>query len=316
MNYEKIISEGLKGWWGNHHAIHTAIIAAAVYVVTSLLLLATGTVFFNSWQTYVQYVIQTQFGSASASITPPFSFLVFSVVLVIPLFFINYFLLGRLIFLAISKTRPMPTPFDLKKGIRFGILELLVSLAAMVCWYNKKWLLVLLAALAGVVLAVMGAVSQPQNWVFLAIGVLLAVLGLFAYFFVVYYNAFRLMLAEVIFVEQNKNMGESMAQAWKISDHKVWRIFAGTLLARLALGIVMAIVGIVLVVLIYLLTPPNSPFHSPELLLTSFTLIMLLNAFGQALSFLVDGFFVVELYRQIQSEPTVKPPATSLKMLP
>lgn len=295
MEYGKIVSEGLRGWWKKPKAIRYGLFVFFASLAFSLFSTGIGALLFGSLEKYIQFFFGLDNANASpADFSVILAFFVASFLLGFAFFIILRIIEGKLLREAMLARRPVPS-FDTEKGLRFVVLGIASSVAALFCWYNKKWLLLLLGCLIGVVLLAVGVASK--NWMAVFAGALLALaLGL-AYLIVTAYNSVRLALADLVFVEKNQSIGSALRESRKISDKKAFRVFIAFF--------VVGLVGFVLIFLVFLVSMLLSvaASFSAGLQWPAFLLSLLTGAILNALLLLITAFAAVEVYAQVLREP-------------
>jgi len=298
MDYGKILSEGFQGWWKKPNAIRLATYVFLVSLFFSLVLMGIGSFLFGSLEKYVQF----SFGADSAAdpladFSTVLAFFGIAILFGIVLFVVMRILEGK-IFAEALQSKRFAEPFSIEKGLRFAVLSIASSLVALFCWYNKKWLLLLLGCLIGVVLLVFGIVSQ--NWVVILLGALLALLLGIAYTAIATYNSVRLALADLVFVEKNHSIGTALRESWKISEKKVLRVFIAFFLVGIMYFVLAFLVGLVPGIL------NLAAAFSKELQLPVFLLHLAISAIMNGLLLLITSFAAVEIYEQVLREPMVE----------
>ncbi len=298
MDYGKILSEGFQGWWKKPKAIQYGVYIFLASLFFSFILMGIGALLFGSLEKYVQF----SFGADNetdplADFSAILAFLAVAMIFGVALFVILRILEGK-IFAEALQAKRLAQPFSTEKGLRFAVLSIASSLVALFCWYNKKWLLLLLGCLIGIVILVFGIVST--NWIAILVGALLAVLLGIAYLAIVIYNSVRLAFADIVFVEKNHSIGSALQESWKISDKKALRVFIAFFLVGIACFILAFLVGLAPGIL------GLAAAFSKELQLPAFLLHLAVSAVMNGLLLLITAFAAVETYEQVLREPIIE----------
>lgn len=298
MEYGKIVSEGFQGWWKKPIAMRLAAYVFLVSLLFSLVLMGIGSFLFGSLEKYVQFSFgENNAADLLADFSTSLVFVGVAILFGMALFVILRILKGKIFAEALHSKR-FAEPLSIEKGLRFAVLSIASSLAALFCWYNKKWLLLLLGCLIGVVILVFGIVST--NWIAILVGALLAVLLGIAYLVIVIYNSVRLALSDVAFVEKNQSIGSALQESWKISDKKALRVFIAFFLTGIAYFVLAFLIGLAPGIL------SIAAAFSPELQLPAFLLHLAVSAIMNGLLLLITAFASVEIFEQVLREPVVE----------
>ncbi len=180
---------------------------------------------------------------------------------------------------------------DLTHFFSLFFLAILTPFAALLCWFNKKKLLLPLFAILFAIAAFI-----PNSAVGSGSGALSAVLFL-AYLIVAVYNFLRLSLAIPIFLSEGGGLFKALEESWRLTRKRVWSL----IIAFAFVALVVAIASLMFVIVLSLLLSSQLfRYLSP----TSFLLalcgailfsLLLLQPF-QLLSF---NFAAVAIYNEL-----------------
>ncbi len=183
---------------------------------------------------------------------------------------------GKVVRLALDKTGLKPVAYSFGKGVRLWVLGILVSLAALFSWYNKRFLIVLGVGILGIVLSAFPPFGTMLGWA-------LVILGFLVYILIIVYNSVRLAFAPQAFVYQNLGYGKAMELSWGLTQKRAGEL----VLASVVLAIVIGVAGWVGQVLLTAILTAAISFAVPS----AFSSIS--SSIGEALAGLIVEPFVL-----------------------
>jgi len=132
-----------------------------------------------------------------------------------------------------------PAPLDFGRFVKFLFYSLIESLAAVFCIYELKYLAVGIVSLILFILGGVLVIFASTNFILGIIGALFLVLSVIlalAYFVIIIYNSYRLMVSTVAFVASGKGIFETLKMSWDMTKGNVLMIF----LVMLVVGIIIS----------------------------------------------------------------------------
>jgi|GEM_PF-2936434 len=282
------------------------------------------------------YVIYFVFGAAAKnpSISPAgivalisyavIFFFVFILIASIITAFFSYLLFA----LALSAKGKSSVKFSFLRGIKLLLLGIVASFASLFSIFKLKLLLVPVGGVLSFVIALilfmlsskMSSSYAGGEYLFaiavVLIGVLFVLAGVllfFAYFVIVAYNSIRLSMSQIIFVEKEKTIMDSLKLSWGITRGKVLPIFLVMLAIGLAVGVVSSCVTIPLNVY---MGSFNSVEQAPsfskiiQLLVDPVVIVLSIpSILAQAVAIFIEIFALVSIYAFLQKpvKPLVAP---------
>src|SRR3989344_2175608 len=233
IDYNKILGNTFTLWYKDRETLKYLLVYFLVTLAFTLLFLGALAFFFGgAVTTYLSLANNMQGGAlvvneaASGVITSLIATLVSNIIpfilIIVPLFLI--FIIAASYIQTLLYCRSLQVlgfktaPFDLMKLLRLFVLEIWVSVASMISWYNKKFFMAFLglivlffvAAIATIILGPIGAILF-----------ILWLLVFLVYFLVVIYNSLRLMFSSLIFLEKDQGIAQTTRDAWTFSEGKV-----------------------------------------------------------------------------------------------
>jgi len=212
------------------------------FVIFIFYLLVNISVGFFMYSTFMPFIGNAQ-PDASQSIFMIANMIVFIFVLMFVAILIasifNYFIISK----ALKSKKLGAVPFSVSRWVYFVLLSIAESIAAVFCLYKLRLLLI---PIAGVILSIIALVLiivfSYSNVILSLIGVLIFLVALIlflVYFVIAIYNAYRLSLASVIYIEKERGVWDSLRMSWEITRGKVLDIFV----IMLIIGIAGSIIG-------------------------------------------------------------------------
>ncbi len=182
---------------------------------------------------------------------------------------------------------------DLRTFFVLFFLILVIPIASLISWFNKKMLVLPLASIifAVIALATTGTISLGSA----GLSIILAVV----YLFVILYNLIRLSIAWPVFLCHGGFLFSSLEEAWEISENRIWSVILSYISVFIVVGIASFIIGLVTsAVLSFVLYPAIIPNFIIAVLLAVAISKIFLHPF-QILSYC---FACVAIYEQLAEE--------------
>ncbi|VVB76329.1 Uncharacterised protein [uncultured archaeon] len=216
--------------------------------------------------------------------------------------FIAYFMLGS----ALREIKRKPVEFSAGRYVRFLGLMIANCLSVVFSLFKLKFLWVLIS---GIVLAIVGGVlaaagvSFGSNVAMIILGALLVVVAFIlfiCYAVIMVYNAMRLLIGEMIFVEKEQGIWKSLKASWDITGKNALNIF-----------VVMFVVAIVVMILSFILSAPSMIYQFSVIGMTggtgalklmsdpTYLGLSALTNIVQAFAVMVQAFAIAGIYTQI-----------------
>ena len=210
--------------------------------------------------------------------------------------------------------------FGIGKAIMLIFLNIGTSFAAFFSVFNLKFLPILGAVIFGFLMLFF--TPYPLN----IFGGLIFAFSSLAYFVVILYNSYRLVLSQTIFLSKEIGIVDAIKESWQITHGKVLEIFLALFIVGIILTVIFYILSTIMQVLGYLMVLPfmfgirSTGADAASAIIPFFLIFVII--FGilmlamMLLSYLVSAFAVVSVYGQIIGTKPEKKPKQKVTPVP
>jgi len=293
LNYNKVLEVGLFSW-AKQEGVWKYILGYFIYLLA--ILVATSYVMYSVLKPFL--TINSTSGLAGlASISYLIVFLLAaSIVSLIIQSAFSYLFIAK----ALNSSGRKFVEFDLGRWVKFIVLEIMTSIAVVLSLFNLKLLLVGLAALACMVIAFI-ALAFTSLLVFIIFLLLGALLGL-AYFVIMVYNAIKLSMGCVSYVESEKGIIEALKDSWNLTGGSTLNVFIGLFLIGLIVGIIVGIGMLPSMIYNFVNSVTNIAASNSLAYMVDpvYFLLSVLYLVLQAVGSLITCFGMIEIYNQLK----------------
>jgi len=245
MNYEQIVKFSFS-WLKKTESLKYVLLYYLVNIVFFAGIFLIGLLFFQN------LILSALSGSSTALtnfISNPASGVAIIGFLSVAFLWLLIFLIASLyvsllmtLFALRSKSLPA-SQLGFVKVLKVIFLEIISSFIALLCIYNLKFLLVLVATIALFGLAVLfGVIGQGIIAVVCSI---FAILALIAYLVITWYNSIRLSFSSVIFVSKDTGVFSALRESWGLTRGRVIDIIIASIIGAVVIMIVFMVIGFV-----------------------------------------------------------------------
>lgn len=251
MDYGAVVKNTVTLWTrdGKTHKLMLFYLLGAIVFYA----LVIGLMFFIFKDVFLQAMSLSQSGGTAtnsfdrvSSIITAFisNFIVFMIVFVpvmIVAMLVFYYLWFSMSTRALEVLGFSTVPFTFNKFLKLIGLYIWVVIAALVSWYNRKFMYIFIGLVVFTVFATLLSIFVPIIGVFL---IVLAVILWIAYAIIMVYNSIRLSMAWVIFLQKDAPIRDVVREGWEFTKGKALDIFVVTIVVSIVLFIIQFVVAI------------------------------------------------------------------------
>ncbi len=240
LDYGKILEFGLFGWM-KQEGVWKYILGYFIYLTA--VLVATSYVMYSVLKPFITFEATSNLAALNSIVYLAIFLLVLTIVSLIIQSAFSYLFIAK----ALNSRGRKFVEFDLLRWARFVVFEIATFFSVLFSIFNLKLLLVGIASIVciGIGLLSIFLSSFGGNYslgviIFALFFILGLLLGL-AYLAILIYNAIKLSMGAVSFVESEKNIMDALKDSWEMTAGSTLNIFIGLFLIGLIVGIIVGI---------------------------------------------------------------------------
>ena len=238
-NLGSLLTDSLFGWLKDKTMLIYLVIATIIGIIA-------GVISLFSLNDFVQYMLTLAPDLATKNKIPIEKIIelfntlspviTVSIIEGIALFILSYFIIKR----GLELTGQKGVNFSISRLVVLFVLEIIAGVVAILSLYRLKWLGV--GVLGGILIILGGLLSSIPilGGFFATIGLILIIV----YFIIVFINFIRLSLANVVYIEKEREIMESLRISWDLTKDNVLGIFIITIAVYLVTGAISYIASI------------------------------------------------------------------------
>jgi hypothetical protein len=218
-------------------------------------------------------------------------------IFLIPFSIIVVFFSYKIIQVGLKLTRRKSVELTIARYIKFFFYPVFASLAAIFSIFDLRYLAI---GIVGGLITLIGGATILVNP---GLGVLIAILGfllMLAYFVIVIINMIKLSLGQIIFVEKEKSIFESLKESFVVTKGNVFNLFILELVFGLIISIISGVVSLPSTMYIQSLI---ATITDPTLIFSDliYQVLLLPTYIVGAYAIICSNLFIVNIYSKIKS---------------
>ncbi|PIN85681.1 MAG: hypothetical protein COV47_00880 [Candidatus Diapherotrites archaeon CG11_big_fil_rev_8_21_14_0_20_37_9] len=169
-------------------------------------------------------------------------FIIVAFPLILVYVFVWIYFTQKIIIRALELLGFKPTQYGIGKLLKSIVLSIWVSIAIMISWYNRKFMILFFAIIFLGLLSVVAAFLFPIASLFLFIIIALLFIS---YFFILVYNSVRLSLALEIFLNKDQGIEACTRESWDLTEGVVGNVFLAGFIPGIIIYLIEVVFGLV-----------------------------------------------------------------------